>query len=791
MRENEEKSLTYNGAEITETNSVKKLFKRLGRKLTYWYVHPFGEKQNSFNKDILNSVEELKQKAMLTDVFKKDLSDVQIACKTIINELNAVKLRSTLNSNTIQKMQEDEKEEKSLLDEYLLEINPEIRKGVGGENTKILTSYGYSGLGEKISSLRRADNETVSENLLKEIEKCYLKGAKNELELLKIRESRNTVLILCAGFFAYHGIEAVRNEAYDLYSMLKCKSIYNAKLVSLEPDFTDVQVKDDVIYLPMKDTETVKNEINNINPHLIVFCESTANILFVNNANFILNKSIAKLSCQNPLQGLPKEAVEELCHLNDYGVHKYCVQSKNAYDIMVKNGFKEPVVAYPIVDNSKNLFSIQRKAFDKNNVVAGFASSPMTEEQMEYRGMSVLADMVKLLPDVTFKILWRNTSLPVPEAIKNAPNCIVEYGRYDMQKFYSEIDLLVIPYYSIDFNHACSMSAVEAMLNGIPVAATRISGVSELVDYCGLGETAEHTGEAMADAVKSIISSCEIYQSADASDKIQKLKAYMSNVNTLKLIEQEMKKDLPKGVITLHQWDTQLKYGNKHLVKGPEKMKEYYMQQEIAGNYNAERFLSYPENCFDLLERKSLNIIIEDYFSKKPLKIMDIACGDGRILSEDIKYGSCTAVDSSFAMLEIVKKRFAENADMLYTINDDFFTSNINDDFHLITTFRYIRHFEYAMRKKLYRKIQDALKPDGLLVFDVPNIKFEMMQKTKHGWDKYNIYDVFWDKDDFIDEMKTNGFKVEYLIPVGQGLVDTLSDYRLEPMTWTAAVSKA
>ena len=85
-------------------------------------------------------------------------------------------------------------------------------------------------------------------------------------------------------------------------------------------------------------------------------------------------------------------------------------------------------------------------------------------------------------------------------------------------------------------------------------------------------------------------------------------------------------------------------------------MKDYYRNNEVASTYNANRFETFPENCFDLLERKSINVIIEDYFKGENLEILDIACGDGRILQENLKYGKCTAIDSSDAMLQLLEK---------------------------------------------------------------------------------------------------------------------------------------
>lgn len=795
MREIDEQKVTYDGCEITEKNPIKKIIKRLGRKLSFWYIHPFGEKQNHFNDSVCNTLAELDEARKKTEEYHKEaenlimgMAAIQTSYKALLNEFNAVKLRSTLNSNNIQRIHNAINEGNKSMEDYLLDVKPEIRKGVNKNEIKELTSYGYSGLGEKIISLKRSEHDSpATARLLSEIEKCYISGAKNELELIKYRHQRNTIAIICIGLYDSLGMEAIRNEAFELYTMLKNKSIYNAEMISVEPNFTDIVIENGITYLPMSDDEKIKDYMDGMKPQLCIFCESTANILYINSGAFLMFKSLVKLTGQNPLQGINGNIIEELTHLNDFGVHKYCVQSSTAYNIMVKSGFKEPVMLYPYMNYNSDKLDVTRKPLEDNKLVIGFASSPMGNEQMEYRGMTLLGELVKLMPEATFKILWRNESLAVPEEIKNATNCVLEYGKYDMNKFYSEINILLIPYKDIDYNHACSLSALEAMYNGIPAVVTNVSGVSEVVEYCGIGEIADNNAQSISEVINRAIQNYEEY---DDQKKKDRLVSYLDGVNVLKLIEKEMVIEVPNGIVTLQEWDRQLRLNDKYLVKGQKAMKDYYRNNEVASTYNANRFETFPENCFDLLERKSINVIIEDYFKDENLEILDIACGDGRILQENLKYGKCTAIDSSDAMLTIVRKRFEEQSERLETINADFFDKKIEKEFDVITTFRYIRHFEYIKRKELYEKLKQNLKKNGLLIFDVPNINFEIKQKLEHGWGSYNIYDVFWQKDGFIEEMEENGFNVKYIIPVGQGLApQTTSDYKLEPMSWTVAVS--
>ena len=50
----------------------------------------------------------------------------------------------------------------------------------------------------------------------------------------------------------------------------------------------------------------------------------------------------------------------------------------------------------------------------------------------------------------------------------------------------------------------------------------------------------------------------------------------------------------------------------------------------------------------------------------------------------------------------------------------------------------------------------------------------------------YNIYDMFWTKEDMVRELDENGFFTEYVIATGPGLMDNMPDaYQKEPVSWT------
>ena len=135
-------------------------------------------------------------------------------------------------------------------------------------------------------------------------------------------------------------------------------------------------------------------------------------------------------------------------------------------------------------------------------------------------------------------------------------------------------------------------------------------------------------------------------------------------------------------------------------------------------------------------------------------------------------------------MLSVLRNRFS--AENLTVRELDLLAGEIRGQYDAITIFRFIRHYEYSVRRTLWARLRAALKPNGVLLFDVPNVRFEVPHRKKNGWGKYHIYDIFWTRRSIEEELRCNGFRLAALVPVGQGLYPMPAEYRAEPMTWTA-----
>ena len=761
------------------------LFKRLARKLIFWYLNPFGAAQNEYNEaasDALNALETSVEQ--LSERFSQQLADVNTQNERRIAAF-AQEQRQSL-SRAQASTQDTLSAFSQEMNETFCAAAPECRAEVGNAPLTALPSIGTQSLYQEIRAVQNAQNAEQTDTALQSLEENYTRLLRESIQAKRETPSGRVIALVCRNFANGSGMEAVKNELWDLYRLLKSASRYQICILSVEADGTERSCRGDVHYVAESELSKWLDEIN---PILLVFCESTLEVLGLGKQCMLVRNSVVRLTAQNPRQALGNLQLPELLHLSDFGIHRYCTASAYAANRMEGFGFRKPTVIYPYIDTEKPLFCRRPRSFSAEKFTVGFASSPMSGEQSNSRGIPALCEAVKACPEIRFVVLWRDANaVPIPEVLRNAANCEVRTGRVEMADFYTDVDCVLIPYADENFNHACSLSALEGMLMGIPAVATPQAGVSELISATGLGVvTSDISGASVAESLRLLRDNYTAYRS---SWRIDRLRQMLSGKDFVRFVEYSAEHAAPYGVITLYEWDRQLKLENKHLVKGHAALKAYYQREDVAEDYTKERFVTYPQNCFDLMERQSVAVLLEQYFKGESApRLLDLACGDGRILQTLLQFGACTAGDASPAMLSQVQKRF-ENA-ALQTQTVDLLTDEITGTYDVITIFRFIRHYEYATRKMLWKKLRNALTDRGVLLFDVPNLCFEVPNRRRTGWGKYNIYDVFWTKESIRRELADNGLILDALVPIGQGLYPLSAEYRNEPMTWTAAVRKA
>ena len=752
-----------------------KLAKRLGRKLSYWYVSPFGEKQNQFNDAAADLIEALNQRV---EAFEGEIAIVRAEFKQRIADFRK-ETRQTL-ARTHAEEQDAINAVSDDLERSLCIAAPESRSGVGQPPLTKLPVIGTELLFQDFHAVQKARSAEETESALESLSADYRNMLTESMERLTDPKVMKPIAIVCNSFGSGTRIEAIRNEIWDLYTLLRDSGRHPVYIVSIEPAGGETAVGGDVHYVP---DDCLGDWMRQYDPALLIFCESTTGILTAGDQCMLLRNAVLRLSGQNPAQALGGSKMQELLHLCDFGVQHYCVASNRAADIMEQHGFRRPAVMYPYINMKKPMFTRRPLPLDPAHLTVGFASSPMGPEQADARGIPALCEVVKQNPDIRFLVLWRDAdAVAVPDALRDAENCEVRTGSCDMTAFYGEIDCVLIPYAEENYNHACSLSAVEGMLLGIPGVATPCAGVSELIAACGIGLVAEGTdADALTKALRQLGPCAQAFQEPWRTEKLRGL---LSGKEFVQYVETCIAEAVPQGVHTLYEWDRQLKLRNLHLIKGNAQLRAYYQRQDVAETYQDTRFSSYPQNCFDLMERQSVSVLLEHLLrGNRSPKLLDLASGTGRILRELLPYGECTACDASPAMLEMLKRQYSD-VDIRQV---DLLADELEGEYDAVTLFRFIRHYEYGARRILWSKLRSLIGENGVLLFDVPNARFEIPHRQSNGWGQYQIYDVFWTRHALEKELADNGLRLAALVPIGQGLYPMPAEYRNEPMTWTAA----
>lgn len=788
QEELEKKLQTLLEAKVTftdggEPHGTAKLAKRLGRKMTFWYTEPFGTAQNIYNEitaDYLMALHiRFAEMQKELDAFRAETAQRVTSFQREMKQ----EQRQALNRASAEQ-REALRNAAAELDRSLCIAAPESRSGVGQMPLTKLPVIGTESLFEAFHAVQNARSEADAEAALNTLAADYRTVLADAVAQMTAPRNAKPVVLVCSAFGSGRGMEAIRNEVWDLYTLLRESSRYPACVLSIEPQGGTEAVSGDVHYVP---DDCLADWMRRHDPALLIFCESTTAILTAGDKCMLLRNAILRISGQNPAQTLGGSNMQELLHLCDYGVQHYCVASQGAADRMEALGFRRPTVMYPYIDTRKPMFTRRPRPFDAEHLTVGFASSPMQPEQSESRGIPALCEVVRQNPEMRFVILWRDAdAVPIPEALQSAANCEIRTGKCDMQQFYGEIDCVLIPYADENYNHACALSAVEGMLLGIPTVATPAAGVSELIETCGIGITAQgNSAEALGDALRQLAVYYPVFGEPWRSEKLRTL---LSGKEFVRFAEECIEDAVPQGVYTLYEWDRQLKLENQHLVRGYAALRAYYQRQSVAEDYDSSRFAAYPQNCFDLMERQSVSVLLEHLLrGRRDARLLDLASGTGRILQELLPFGQCTACDASPAMLELLRARYEDRAAVREL---DLLSDDIAGQYDAVTVFRFIRHYEYGTRRKLWAKLRAALNENGVLLFDVPNVRFEIPHRQRSGWGKYPIYDVFWTRRAIEKELADHGLRLAALVPIGQGLYPMAAEFRNEPMTWTAAAVK-
>lgn len=107
--------------------------------------------------------------------------------------------------------------------------------------------------------------------------------------------------------------------------------------------------------------------------------------------------------------------------------------------------------------------------------------------------------------------------------------------------------------------------------------------------------------------------------------------------------------------------------------------------------------------------------LISEYVPNSTQKLLDLGCGTGLQLEHILQKNPCiqvTGVDLSADMLSKLKEKFTQY--QVQTIEGDYFKVPFGEClYETAISFQSLHHFTHDEKKKLYRKLFEALREDG------------------------------------------------------------------------------
>lgn len=199
---------------------------------------------------------------------------------------------------------------------------------------------------------------------------------------------------------------------------------------------------------------------------------------------------------------------------------------------------------------------------------------------------------------------------------------------------------------------------------------------------------------------------------------------------------------------------------NDFSVKGEESLKKRWNDKGIAEHYTENRF---SQPVWEFMHKKEVGVVNE--LIKPGIKLLDLATGPARV-AKDLK-GDFTgvAVDYAEEMLAVARQHLDEKR---WTIQkDDAFALNFSDKtFDMVTSFRFVRHFELKDRIRIYQEVKRVLKDGGVFIFEALNSNLDryLFKEEYTGAANKSLYDELWTKDELNKELNDNGFGTVKLV---------------------------
>ena len=262
-------------------------------------IEVFGENQNSFNQKAADCFNELNDRLMrLEDALAAEIQarkKAEASVSSLKKELDSVRLRSTLNSNQIEKIDGALVKYSERTEDYVLRISPGARLKDCPKGCREVDIDAQINMPERFEGIKNSLGEE-REKKLRDLEKVCMKAVSRELSYFNAYEE---VVI------DFYGRE---KYAEIIYKNLCKNSIYKIN----------------------------SGEATGNSGRYFVYCGDTASIP----EKAVLKSGMIFITGHNPLEGLSEACVDDLRFLNDCGIHSYTAMNQDAYTALREAGFR-------------------------------------------------------------------------------------------------------------------------------------------------------------------------------------------------------------------------------------------------------------------------------------------------------------------------------------------------------------------------------------------------------------------------------------------------------------------
>ncbi len=136
-----------------------------------------------------------------------------------------------------------------------------------------------------------------------------------------------------------------------------------------------------------------------------------------------------------------------------------------------------------------------------------FASTPAHVEELDVRGIPMMVEAARRLPDVEFVLLWRrwgdeSAARRALESLDLPRNVIVDRrDAASMVEEYQRVHATIV-FYAEGFGKSCPNSVVEGLACGRPALLSDTTGIASLVEEHGAGVVVPRTVDGMVEGIE-------------------------------------------------------------------------------------------------------------------------------------------------------------------------------------------------------------------------------------------------------------------------------------------------